>query len=297
MTIKADHKNLAVIMACHNRRESTLSCLRALQQQRKPGGVSVEVYLLDDGSTDGSSEAVRKEFPDVHIVQGDGSLFWNRGMHKSFSAAIRKGFDYYIWLNDDSKLYENALQVLLNTASQLRNKGYKNAIIGGAMQDPDSGEFTYGGFKRRKFALGRVRHERVFPADKAVQCDGSNGNSVLIPAAVVNNIGNLDPIYLHRWGDHDYCFRALDHGFTIWMAPGYLGTCTINPIDGTWEDASLPIMDRFRKLNSPHGFQFHDYAIYLMRHRGPWWPGHLLWPYINIVLQALMQKLSLLRGA
>ena len=79
-------KKLAVVMACHNRRESTISCLRAIQKQRITDSVSVNVYLLDDGSTDGTSEAVKNEFPDVHLIKGSGQMFWNRGMHKSFSA-------------------------------------------------------------------------------------------------------------------------------------------------------------------------------------------------------------------
>ena len=282
-----DKKSLAIIMACHNRREYTISCLRALKQQIIPDSISVNVYLLDDGSTDGTSEAVNNEFPDVHLLEGNGRLFWNRGMHKSFSAAIQKGYDYYMWLNDDSILYDNAVQVLINTYLQLKEKGHECAIVGSAMQDPVSGEFTYGGVKRCRLRWGRERLAWVMPADKAKQCDASNGNCVFIPAAVVSKIGNLDPVFLHRWGDQDYCFRALDHGCSVWMAPGFLGTCKNNPIEGTWEDISVPIMDRFRKLNSPHGYQFHDYAIYMRRHRGPWWIGHLVWPYFKIVLQSI----------
>ena len=280
-------ETLAVIMACHNRREHTLSCLKALKQQSVNGKVVVDVYLLDDGSTDGTSAAVKNTFPDIHIVQGDGNLFWNRGMYESFSSAIQKGFDYYLWLNDDSILYENALEVLLGTNLHLKAKGHECTIIGSAMQDPVNGKFTYGGVRRHRSRWGRVKLERIAPGEKAVQCDASNGNCVLIPASVVKRVGNLDPVYLHRWGDHDYCFRALEHGCSVWLAPGYLGTCRENPIAGTWEDVSLPMMDRIRILNSPRGFQFHDYAIYMRRHRGPWWPAHLVWPYIKIVLQSI----------
>lgn len=280
-------KRLAVIMACHNRREATMSCLKALKQQIITGSIYIEVYLLDDGSTDGTSEAVHNEFPDVKILEGNGKLFWNRGMHKSFSAAIQKGFDYYLWLNDDSNLYTNAVQVLLDTHFQLKDKGYECAIIGGSMQDPVNGEFTYGGVKRCRSRWGRERLAWVLPSDVAIQCDVSNGNCVLIPASVVSKIGNLDPVFLHRWGDQDYCFRALENGCSVWMAPGYLGTCKSNPIEGTWEDTTMPIMERFRKLNSPRGFQFHDYAIYMRRHRRNWWIGHLVWPYFKIILQSI----------
>ena len=274
-------------MACHNRREHTLSCLRALSHQSLDNDLAIEVYLLNDGSTDGTPEAVRDEFPSVHLLEGDGNLFWNRGMYEAFSAAIQKGFDYYLWLNDDTILYKNALQVLLDTHSHLKDCGQECAIVGSAMQDPFTGNFTYGGVRRYRSRWGRVKLERIPPGDRATQCDASNGNCVLIPASVVKRVGNLDPVFLHRWGDHDYCFRALQHGCSVWLAPGYLGACKENPIEGTWEDRNLPMMDRIRRLNSPRGMQLHDYAIYMRRHRGPWWPAHLVWPYLKIMVQAI----------
>lgn len=274
-------------MACHNRRENTLSCLRALKRQSISERLLIEVYLLDDGSTDGTSEAVRNEFSNVHVIEGDGNLYWNRGMHTSFAAAIKEGFDYYVWLNDDSILYENAFEVLLHSSAQLKNSGIECAIIGSAMQDPVSGKFTYGGVKRYRVRWGRIKLERIAPANEMIQCEASNGNCVLIPAIVAKTIGNLDPVYLHRWGDHDYCFRALKHGCSVWLAPGYLGTCEKNPTDGTWEDVSLPILDRIRKLNSPRGYQFRDYVVYTWRHRGSWWLIYLIWPYLKIVWQSV----------
>ena len=279
--------SVAVIMTCHNRRDTTLSCLRKLQQQKLKENRFIDVYLLDDGSTDGTSESVSREFPDVHLLKGDGSLYWNGGMHESFAAAIQKGFDYYLWLNDDSLLYETSLELLLNTHADLTKNGYECSIIGSAMQDPQSHKFTYGGVKRHRNRWGRVRLERIAPGHRPIQCDATNGNCVLIPASVVKKVGNVDKVYQHRGGDHDYCFRALQKGCTVWLAPEYQGTCEENPIEGTWEDASLPMAERFKKLNSPHGYKFLDYAIYLKRHRGIWWPAHLLWPYVKIVLQTI----------
>ena len=157
------------------------------------------------------------------------------------------------------------------------------------MQDPTSHQFTYGGVKRLKKHWGWGKdQEKIAPSHEAIQCDATNGNCVLISASVVKKVGNLDKIYKHRWGDHDYCFRALQQGCSVWLAPGYLGACESNPIEGTWEDTSLPLMDRFKKLNSPHGFQFLDYAVYMRRHRsGPWWIGRLVWPYFKVVLQSI----------
>ena len=95
---------VAVLMACHNRREHTLACLRALRAAEIEARQSCDVYLLDDGSSDGTVEAVANDFPRVHLLRGDGSLFWNRGMHRVFEAALGRGYDFYLGLNDDTLL-------------------------------------------------------------------------------------------------------------------------------------------------------------------------------------------------
>jgi GT2 family glycosyltransferase len=99
---------IAVLMTCHNRREDArLSC--CAHASALPAGLAFDVFLVDDGSTDGTSAGVAAEYPDVHLIGGDGSLFWNGGMRRAFDAALRGTFDAYLWLNDDTMLYPDAL--------------------------------------------------------------------------------------------------------------------------------------------------------------------------------------------
>ena len=55
---------IAVLLTCHNRREKTLSCLKNLLEQNLED-IDLSVYLVDDGSSDGTSDAIKEHFPEV----------------------------------------------------------------------------------------------------------------------------------------------------------------------------------------------------------------------------------------
>ena len=94
-------KTIAVLLTVFNRREKTLKCLERLYGQLPIMGYKVDVYLTNDGCTDGTPEAVRTQFPEVHVIDAEGDLFWNRGMFTAWAEAAKTDYDFYLWLNDD----------------------------------------------------------------------------------------------------------------------------------------------------------------------------------------------------
>lgn len=127
-------KRIATLITCYNRKQKTLESLTALFSQSILTEISLSVYLVDDASTDGTAAAVKELYPQVIILKGDGTLFWNRGMRKAFAVALEQGYDYYLWLNDDTELYPNALLTLLQTSQQLTQQGEARAIVVGSTQ-------------------------------------------------------------------------------------------------------------------------------------------------------------------
>src|SRR5687767_12507951 len=95
-------QTIAVLMTCFNRRETTLRCLRSLAEQELPEGCNLRVYLTDDGSSDGTGDAVRSEFPEATVLNGDGNQYWVGGTLMAWDAA--RPADFYLWLNDDVRL-------------------------------------------------------------------------------------------------------------------------------------------------------------------------------------------------
>ena len=83
-----------------------------LYKQVLPNYLRLDIYLTDDGCTDGTPEAIKRQFPKVHIIKGDGNLFWNRGMYRAWEEAAKQDYNFYLWLNDDSYLVDGALFTL-----------------------------------------------------------------------------------------------------------------------------------------------------------------------------------------
>ena len=52
--------NLAVLITCHNRKNKTIQCLRNLYKQTDFINFKTEIFLVDDNSTDGTSETIKK---------------------------------------------------------------------------------------------------------------------------------------------------------------------------------------------------------------------------------------------
>ena len=265
------------ILACHNRRASTLACLDSYFAQVVDDALELDAVLVDDGSTDGTGEAVRDRFPQTHVVAGSGDLFWAGGMEVAERVAVAEDPDYLLWLNDDVILDPGALTKLIRTESL----GPSACIAAGALRDPATGELTYSGLRRR--GPHPLRMDRVTPADEPIEIDTFNGNVVLVSRSARRTIGPIDGAMGHAAADLDYGFRAKRAGVQPFLVPGTVGTCSRNKGERPWVDQSLPLRQRLRLLLGPKGLPPRARARYLIRHGGPAWFVFWLAPYLREV--------------
>lgn len=278
---------VAVLMTSFNRRELTLASLASLFQQRGAEDIQLSVFLVDDGCTDGTADAVRSSFPQVHVLHGDGTLFWNGGMRVAFDAAMKTAFDAYIWFNDDTILYDDAVERVVACARGWLATG-KPAIVVGSTRSQVTGEHSYGGFAKRTSGL-TIRLEKALPdPSQSISCDTMNGNFALIPAEVVTVVGNIEERFRHQFGDVDYGLRAKRAGFEVVVAPGYIGECSQNASAGTWRDLNAPFASRWRSLMSPKGVPVKEWLLFTRRHYGWRWPYYAVSPYVKTITSTLV---------
>ena len=282
----AKEPRLAVLLTSFNRKLKTLAALEGLFRQNCIEELRVQVFLVDDGSTDGTTEAVKTQFPQVRVIRGDGSLYWTGGMRVAMGEALQRGFDHYLWLNDDTILDSDALRRLLDIEESLRSRGFGTAIVVGSTRDPETGAFTYGGVVRCS-RWRSLKFRAVAPSDHSQPCDTMNGNCVLIPRSVAAKVGNLSAEFTHGISDFDYGLRARRMGCTIWVAPGFYGVCARNSMARTWSDATLGLRERWTKLTSAKGLPPREWMTFAYRHAGLMWPAYAAWPYLRVVASSL----------
>jgi len=279
-------RRIAVLMTCHNRRDKTLRCLRALFAQTLPRDMILRVYLVDDGSSDGTAEAVASDFRKIRILKGDGSLYWCGGTRKAWAEAMKSDYDAYLWLNDDVVLLPGAIICLLETDKAVRHEEGRAGIIVGSCRDSETKKHTYGGLIRKRSRI-RIPDKPVLPGEKMVPCDAMNGNVVLVTREAFRVLGNLCPEYSHSIGDADYGMVARRDGIPVWVAPGYLGECTYNTYTRKWINPKVPLRQRLNNMCSPLGLPPKEWYVYVRRHTGMLWPLYFIKPIVRVFLPGL----------
>ena len=263
---------IAVLITCFNRKAKTLECLARLAAQELPPRHHIKVFLVDDGCTDGTGDAVRQQYPQVNVIQGTGSLYWAGGMRLAWNTAASTNPDYYLLLNDDTVILPHAISTLLHIAGPPDRR----TIAVAAIADPANGKTIYGAY--RNGITGNLPE-----GDPKHHCHTFNGNCVLITSAVFREIGILSGAYTHGMADHDYGYAASKAGVNIIESAESLGSCPPNPPQGTWKDTSLPRARRWSLIHRPTGLPWRDWLFYCRRHLGLKWPYYFLSPYIRIL--------------
>lgn len=205
-----------VVIPVHDRREITLSCLSELRDGEDWDALNVVV--VDDGSTDGTAAAIRDEFPSVHLVDGDGTLWWGGAVRAGMEYALDRDGEIVVWLNDDVYPDPGAVEALAS-----RVAASPDALLGGLIRPTDDIEFhsTVNGRKQpyttrwKKTRLGLVPRE-YDPTREVQPSDALSGRFTAIHRRVVEDIGLPDDeTFPQNYCDHDYTYRAKEAGFDL----------------------------------------------------------------------------------
>lgn len=247
---------LAILITCHNRKFNTLACIKSIYSSIKDGNiVIVDIFLVDDGSTDGTAEAVSEAYPAIKILKGDGTLYWGRGMIKAWEEAAKYEYDFFVWMNDDTYLMPDAIEKLLDDSAKFNYE----AIIAGVCKAVNENVITYSGYLLKD-------KKRMEPQGTTVLCDFFNGNVVLIPVNVFKKVGFLDQTFHHLLGDIDYGLRAKKHGIDSYISSEVIAVCDAHDALPKWCNPRYSLMERIKHFKTPLSKNPRQVYIFEKRH-------------------------------
>jgi len=215
-----------IVTAVYNRRDITLQCLKSLSRINSEG-LRVHTIIVDDGSSDGTSEAIEKQFPEVEIVKGDGNLWFTEGTNVGVRAALTHNPDYVLMMNDDQVFDSDFLKFMVETAEK-----YPRSIIGSLLLLWDTPHKLFQVSPRWDVWLGCWRHwyrQTIWTIpNKPWEVDLIVGNCVLVPAQAIKEEGLMNSERYPNFGDAEYTPRLKRKGWRLLIDPRVRVFCQPN---------------------------------------------------------------------
>lgn len=223
-TVPSVASDVGVVLVSYNTRALLLKAVRSLQDGVNAGSRNVAVVIVDNASSDGSAEAVEREFPHVHVVRSS----INRGFAAGVNLGVRQlpaGLNILL-LNPDAHLEVGALAAMRQT---LREHPAA-AAIGPALRyvngEPQASAFGFPGLAQVMLdlfpipRLGNSRlNGRLWATSGPLSIGHPLGACMLIRTAAWQDVGELDESYFMYMEEVDWCRRARARGWEIWHEP------------------------------------------------------------------------------
>jgi hypothetical protein len=210
--------HVAVVVLCFNARRDTLACLESLERLRWK---RLTMVVVDNGSTDGTSDAVRQRFPAATLVRRPENLGFAEGNNVGLRAAFDAGADYALLLNNDTIADERLVTALVAEAEARPDAGALCPMIY-YLDPPDRIWYAGARFDPRRVHNGRHtgygdRDEGQYHVTREI--GRATGAAMLVPRGVVEEVGYLDGRLFLQVEDVEWSLRMRAAGYRILFVP------------------------------------------------------------------------------
>lgn len=219
---------LSIIIVNYNTYALTKQTIDSVLEQKC--GFNYEVILVDNGSTDGSVEALEEDFKDdtrIHIIKNIQNLGFAKGNNMGIK---RSRGEYILLLNSDTQVKEDCLKLCLTQMeadTRLGALGCKVVLPDGKLDHACKRGFPTPKASLYYFLKLDKRNPEKFgqydalnlDEDEVGEVDTLMGAFMLMPRKVLNEVGFLDENFFMYGEDIDLCFRIKEAGYKVLYFP------------------------------------------------------------------------------
>lgn len=225
-------KKVFIIILNWNGWRMTLDCLDSLEKVMCDG-FSLEVVVVDNGSTDDSVQKIKDTDQKLKIIENQTNLGFCEGNNVGIKYALSHGADYLCLLNNDTRVDPDFLVELVKTAES----GKEIGVVGGKIYFEKGYEFHKDKYSKEElgkviwYAGGKIDWKNIYASHRGVdevdigqydiqsETDYVNGCLMLVKKEVFEKIGQFDPRYFLYFEDVDLSVKAKKAGFKLVFCP------------------------------------------------------------------------------
>lgn len=202
---------VAIIVLNWNNYSDTAECLMKIKQLEYP---NISVFVVDNGSTDGSGQRLSRDFEWCHYVYNDENLGFAAGVNEGIKKSMEDGADHVLLLNNDAYPKNNFLKEMVGTMHQKE----KIALVGGIMYNP-SNEVEWAGADVNKYTMTSNLYNKPINEEDCYSTDWVSGGAMLINGDFLHETGFLDDSFFFGMEDVEISFRARSMDWNVVVEP------------------------------------------------------------------------------
>jgi len=213
--------DISFIIVNWNTRDILMDCLNSIY--KTVTDIDLEVYVVDNNSTDGSQEATKRNFPDVKLIENETNTGFAHANNQALS--IMKG-RFAVLLNSDAVLKENAIRRLLTFMTNTPRAGIAGVQL---LNDDSSRQNSIDNFPSLETEIFNKSILRLFfpgkyPSknrshQKPIEVDSVIGACMIVRKEAMADVGVFDEDYFIFLEETDWCFRMYKRGWKVYHVP------------------------------------------------------------------------------
>ncbi|SDI57269.1 glycosyltransferase family 2 protein [Chryseobacterium jejuense] len=212
--------NMYIIIVTYNAMKWAERCFTSLRKSNIP----VQTIVVDNGSTDGTQDYIKINFPEVDFIQSPENLGFGKANNIGIEKAYKQGADFFYLMNQDAWIFPNSIEQLLEVYHHYPNKEQIGILspmhLDGSEKKLDLHFENYLG----KYAKTNRLISDLFlkQQSKWYEIDFVNAAHWLLPKSTIEIVGGFNPFYFHYGEDYDYLNRVLYNKKKVILCPDSL---------------------------------------------------------------------------
>lgn len=251
-----------IIIVTYNAMKWAERCFTSLRKSSVP----VQCIVIDNGSTDGTQEYIKNEFPEVSFIQSESNLGFGKANNIGIEKTYKNGAEFFYLMNQDAWLYEDSLEKMLDIYAQYPEKDEIGIIspfhIDGSEKFLD---IFLDQYIAKNYEKTRLISDLYFQTLKPYyEIHFVNAAHWLLPRKTIETVGGFNPYFFHYGEDDEYVNRIHFHQKKVLLVPGskvvHDGVQSLHKIDFTkFENVRVEV--NAMNPNLPNGLNLEKKAL------------------------------------